>query len=382
LSNLGDSIVFVSSGLLALTLTTDERLLSVVTATLFAAWIVMALPTGVIVDRLDRQRLMTGANLIRVVAAGAIALLTVTDDISIWSLLVLLAVISTCEVIFDSTGQALTTMLVPKRLLARANGLLLTAEVVAGSVIGLAFGAVLFDIDEGLPFAITAMAYAVGAALMLGLTLRYAPEADLTESADASMRSSIRWLWQHPVLRMLAVLTTVAAASYMLTVGIVAKFAIVELGLSPIEFGILISINAIGAATGGITSEQTIARLGPRSALLVSYLTVAAGVIAIGLLDVVWIIAAVYLLIGFSLMLWNVATLTIRHEQIPPDQFGRVNGVYRWLTGISNVVGIIAGGFIAHASSLSAPFIVGGVVMIGFGAVVAIPTWRELRPTG
>jgi hypothetical protein len=31
---------------------------------------------------------------------------------------------------------------------------------------------------------------------------------------------------------------------------------------------------------------------------------------------------------------------------------------------------------------LSAPFIVGGVVMIGFGAVVAIPTWRELRPTG
>jgi len=373
LSNLGDSVAFVAAGLLALTLTGDERLLSVVTATTFGAWIVLALPVGIVVDRLDRQRLMVTANLVRVLACGAIALLAVGDELSIWSLLALLAVIGSAEVVFDSTGQAIVPMLVPGNQLARANGLVFAAELIAGTIIGLALGAVLFDIGDGVPFAINALAYAVAAAMMLTVRFRYVPPVDLTVQPSGSMRSSIVWLWRNDLLRLIAGLTALAGLCYMLSVGIIVKFAIVELGLSNIEFGILIAINAIGAAAGGLAGATVIEALGNRWALVVSYAVVALGMISIGAVGPVWVIAAAYACIGFFLMVWNVATLTIRQEQITPEQFGRVNGVFRWITGVTNVVGIVAGGFIAYATSLPMPFIVGGVAMLVFGIVAAVP---------
>jgi MFS family permease len=373
LSNLGDSVAFVAAGLLALTLTGDERLLSVVTATTFGAWIVLALPVGIVVDRLDRQRLMVTANLVRVLACGAIALLAIGDELSIWSLLALLAVIGSAEVVFDSTGQAIVPMLVPGNQLARANGLVFAAELIAGTIIGLALGAVLFDIGDGVPFAINALAYAVAAAMMLTVRFRYVPPVDLTVQPSGSMRSSIVWLWRNDLLRLIAGLTALAGLCYMLSVGIIVKFAIVELGLSNIEFGILIAINAIGAAAGGLAGATVIEALGNRWALVVSYAVVALGMISIGAVGPVWVIAAAYACIGFFLMVWNVATLTIRQEQITPEQFGRVNGVFRWITGVTNVVGIVAGGFIAYATSLPMPFIVGGVAMLVFGIVAAVP---------
>lgn len=373
LSNLADSVAFVAAGLLALTLTGDERLLSVVTATTFAAWIVMALPVGIAIDRLDRQRLMVTANLVRVLACGAIAVLAVGDRLSIWSLLALLAVIGSAEVVFDSAGQAVTPMLVPGARLARANGLLFAAELIAGTIIGLAFGAVLFDIGDGVPFAINALAYAIAAAMMLTVRFRYVPPVDLMTRPSTSMRSSIIWLWRNDLLRIIAALTALASLCYMLSAGIVAKFAIVELGLSNIEFGILIAINAVGAAGGGLAGARVIEALGNRWALLTSYAVVALGLIAIGVVGPVWAIAAAYACIGFFLMVWNVATLTIRQEHIAPDRFGRVNGIYRWLTGVTNVVGIVAGGFIAHATTLTMPFIVGGIMMLVFGVVAAAP---------
>ena len=70
---------------------------------------------------------------------------------------------------------------------------------------------------------------------------------------------------------------------------------------------------------------------------------------------------------------------TIRQEHIPAGQFGRVNGAYRWLTGISNVTGIIAGGFLAEATSLTMPFVVGGALIVAGGVVGAVPLHRALR---
>ena len=96
ISNLGDGISFVAMPLLALSLTDDERLISLVTFATFLPWMLLALPVGVIVDRLDRQILMVLANLVRVVLFVAIALGAVTDNLSIWSLFGLLVVVGSC----------------------------------------------------------------------------------------------------------------------------------------------------------------------------------------------------------------------------------------------------------------------------------------------
>ena len=150
ISNLGDGINFVAMPLLALSLTDDERLLSLAAFATFVPWVVLALPVGVIVDRVDRQRLMVLANLVRVLLFGGIAIGAVNDRLSIWSLFGLLIVVGSCEVLFDSTAQAFLPMLVEPDDLARANGLLFAAEIVAGSIAGLSIGALLFEASPGL----------------------------------------------------------------------------------------------------------------------------------------------------------------------------------------------------------------------------------------
>ena len=99
ISNLGDGINFVAMPLLALSLTDDERLLSLTVFATFVPWLVLALPVGIVVDRVDRQRLMIGANLVRLVIFVGIALAAMHEGMRIWMLIGLLIVIGSCEVL-------------------------------------------------------------------------------------------------------------------------------------------------------------------------------------------------------------------------------------------------------------------------------------------
>ncbi|MDQ2815518.1 MAG: hypothetical protein M3Z75_27655 [Actinomycetota bacterium] len=57
---------------------------------------------------------------------------------------------------------------------------------------------------------------------------------------------------------------------------------------------------------------------------------------------------------------------------VPPALLGRVNSVYRMLGWGLIPVGALAGGFIAHAAGLRAPYIVAGVIC-GLTVLAAIP---------
>ena len=64
---------------------------------------------------------------------------------------------------------------------------------------------------------------------------------------------------------------------------------------------------------------------------------------------------------GFTVTLWNVVTVSLRQQIVPADLLGRVNSVYRMLGWGLMPLGALAGGFVAHAGGLRAPY-VGGIV--------------------
>ena len=65
---------------------------------------------------------------------------------------------------------------------------------------------------------------------------------------------------------------------------------------------------------------------------------------------------------GFTTTLWNVVTVSMRQREVPAELFGRVNSVYRMLGWGTRPLGALAGGFLAEAAGLRAPFIVGGIL--------------------
>jgi MFS family permease len=379
ISNLGDGINFVAMPLLALSITDDERLLALVAMATFVPWLIIALPVGVVVDRLDRRRLMIGANLVRVALFAVIAAQAASGTSSIWWLVGLLVVIGGCEVVFDSTSQAFLPMLVEPDQLPRANGFLFAAEIVAGSLAGLSIGALLFDLDTGLPFATNAASFALAAALLLTIRVRRPPPVAPASPADAGLGSAVRWLRDHTLLRTLAVMFTITNLGLMLGQGIFAKFALVELGLDSLGFGVLLAITAMGAATGGLIGPRIVNAIGLRYSVVTPYLAFGVAQVVIGTAPPSWVVGIAGFVMGFGITVWNVATVTVRQQLIPGERFGRVNGVYRWLGAAASASGIALGGFLAYATSLRLPFIAGGVLTLVAAVIFARPVLAGLR---
>ena len=378
ISNLGDGINFVAMPLLALSLTDDERLLSLTTLATFIPWLLLALPVGVIVDRTDRQLLMVASSLIRVALFAAIGFAAVSENLSIWALLGLLVIAGSCEVVFDSSAQAFLPMIVGPEDLARANGLLFAAEVVAGSIAGLSIGAILFDASSGLPFTINAVSFAIAAILIITIRTTRMPAIAPGGPLDQRLGSSVRWLLEHRVLRTMALLFAATNLGLMFGQGIFVKYATVELGLSNAEFGLLLAITGIGAATGGLLGHRVIGAIGLTWAIVVPYLAFGIAQLILGLAPAVWLVGVAGFVLGAGITVWNVATVTVRQRLIPGDRFGRVNSVYRWLGAAASASGVALGGLVAYATNLRAPFLIGGAITLVAAVVFGGPVLAGL----
>lgn len=378
-SNLGDGITQAALPLLALTLTDDARLVSLAAFAAFLPWMALALPAGVLVDRSDRRRLMVGSNVVRLGLSIVIAIGATAGWLSIWGLLAMIFAIGCFEVVFDSSAQAFLPSIVAPDQLARANGLLDTGQVVIGGIAGLPLGALLFALGSGLPFVVDAASFAIAAVLIA--TIRLAAPPRITERPahdDGSMGAGLRWLLAHPVLRPMAVAFTLVTLGLAFGQGIFVKYAVDELGVEEWAFGVLLALTAIGGATGGLIGARLVGRIGLSGSVVGSYWLIALSHLMYALLDLVWMAGVVSFVVGFGIAVWNVATVTTRQRLAPPELIGRVNSGYRWLGAVTTVLGILAGGAIAHAWTLRTPFVVAAAITAAAGVLYTRPLARGL----
>jgi MFS family permease len=375
-SNLGDGINFAALPLLAYSLTDDERLLSLTAFVTLVPWLVLALPVGVLVDHADRRILMVVANVVRVGLFGVIAVTAGADSITVVALMSLLVGVGTCEVVFDSSAQAFLPTLVSSSDLARANGYLFAVEVVAGSILGLSIGAFLFDRGHAIPFAVNAASFAIAAVLIASIRVeRRSRPLDVSEFG-ASIGSALRSLWDDRLLRLLAIMLTVTNFGLMFGHGIFVKYADRELGVTGFGYGLLLVATALGAAGAGVFGHRMIARLGTRWSIIVPYLAFGVTQMMLGAVPVTAVVAVVGFVLGASITMWNVVTVTIRQRLIEPAQFGRVNSVYRWIGTGAGAFGALVGGQLAYATNLRVPYIAAGAITLAALALFAAPLLR------
>jgi MFS family permease len=381
-SNLGDGINFAALPLLAYSLTDDERLLSLTAFVTLAPWLVLALPVGVLVDHADRRLLMVIANVVRVGLFGVIALTAGADSITVAALMSLLVGVGTCEVVFDSSAQAFLPTLVSGADLPRANGYLFAAEVVTGSILGLSVGAFLFDRGHAFPFAVNAASFAFAAILIASIKVeRKSLPLDVGDLGDlgATIGSALRSLWDDRLLRLLAIMLTVTNFGLMFGFGTFVKYADVELGVTGSGYGLLLVATALGAAGAGVLGHRMIARLGTRWSIVVPYLAFGVTQVMLGAVPVTAVVAVVGFVLGGSITLWNVVTVSLRQRLIEPARFGRVNSVYRWLGTGAGAFGALVGGQLAYHTNLRVPYVAAGVITLAALGLFAVPLLRGTR---
>ena len=166
----------------------------------------------------------------------------------------------------------------------------------------------------------------------------------------------------HRLLRVVAVLLGIFNFANQMGQAILVLLATQTLHVSTRGFGLLLAASAVGSVVGGLLNPVLTRRLGLLPSLVLPALVDAAAFVGIGLAPGPIVVAALLAVQGFSVTMWNVVTVSLRQRIVPAHLLGRVNSAYRMLGWGLMPLGALAGGFVAHAAGLRAPYIVAGLL--------------------
>ena len=372
-SSTGDGAFVAALPLLAVTITRDPRLVAVVTAATFLPWLLLSLPAGAVVDRYDRVTLMWRAQAIQAAVVTMIAILIVFREADIEVLAAAGFLLGSAEVIFSNAAQAVLPALVPPELLPKANGSQQVSLTVGESFLGPPVGSLLFAAAAALPFGLDSASFAGSAALLARLP-RTGPAAQDAKhpSIRAQVAEGLRWLAGHRLLRVVAVLLGIFNFANQMGQAILVLLATQTLHVSTRGFGLLLAASAVGSVIGGLVNPLLTRHMGLLPSLVLPALVDAAAFVGIGLAPGPLAVAALLGVQGFSVTMWNVVTISLRQRIVPARLLGRVNSVYRMLGWGLMPLGALAGGFVAHAAGLRAPYVVAGL-LCALSTLAALP---------
>lgn len=374
-SNLADGLAFVSIPLLATSFTDDPRWVAGLSTLYALVRLLVALPIGVWVDRVDRRTILIVANLLR---GGAVLALAICVQLGVGGLAVLyvvFAVIGTLESAADNAAVSLVPSLVRKDQLDAANGRISAAQLVADEFAGPPLGGFLFAIAAAAPiFAISGLWAAAGLiALALPLGRAAVPDAAPTERAPKwrEATAGASWLVRHRVVGALAVIGALASVGYMLPFSILVIFAQEQLRIDGAGYGLILAVSALGGLIGSFATARIRSWIGYRWTIVASLLTGAVSLLALAATDS-WLIAAVLLAIYIlHAVVWGICSTSLRQRLVPDALRGRVNAAARVLGLLGLALGSLLGGVLAVVD-IALPVAVGGAVFLVCAATALV----------
>jgi MFS family permease len=374
ISNLGDGALLAAGPLLVASITPEP---AAVAAAAFAGqlpWLLFALFSGALVDRLDRLMVLVVADAFRGAVLVALAFFVAVGNAPLWSVYVALFLLGSAETMADNAGGALLPAVVPKEHLGKANARFYATFTVGNQLAGPPIGAFLFATGRAIPLAFDAVSFLL-AALIVSRIGRRATVSTQRTSLRKEVAEGVRWLWNHAGVRTLAVAILVMNITFCAAFATWVLYARQRLGLSETEFGLLITAGAVGGLAGTPAYHWLEPRVGSLTLLRAGLVIETATHLVLWLTHNPWVAGATMLLFGVHAVVWGTVSTTARQLATPDPLLGRVTSVYLLASVGGAALGSLLGGVIAQRYGLTAPFAAAFVAMV----VVTIVAWRPLR---
>ena len=365
-SNLSDGILIAAAPLLAISLTDSTVLISAIGASVMLPWLLFAIPIGVLVDRVDRRFILAGANATRSAVVGLLALLIATDHVTIYWLLVASFVIGVCEVAADTTAQSLIPQILEEKNFEKGNSRLQISETVIQGFVGAPLSGFIYAIAIALPFFINSLGLAVASLLALSIPIKYLQDVrkddvEKEKKFVADMKFGIKYLFNEKVLRRLVVTTASIGVCYSMGMATVVLFIIKELELPKQLFGVILTIQGIGAITGAFMAPRLSKKFGRSRVMTVGITSSSLVLLLQGFSPNIYVYVALATFGGFAVSQWNILLMATYQTVIPTELYGRIHGTRRTLVWGMMPIGSLMGGVLAHYS-LRLPMYVGGAI--------------------
>lgn len=338
----------------------------------FLPALLVTIPAGLLVDRVDRRAVLGASVALQAIVATVLAFGSVSDSVQRETILALSVAIGTARALQAPAQQAMLPGLVSLEALPRA--LALSSSLMQIAIIGgPALGGFVYVAGAHVVYGLALAMYVVSITCVIAL--RYRRNVKVASLSLASVFAGFRFIWEHKV-----VLGAVSLDLFAVLLGgataLLPIFAKDVLQTGPWGLGLLRAAPAVGALSMALAlARRPLDRnVGRRMFVAVAVFGVAILVFALSRNFVLSFMALV--ISGAADMVSVVIRQTLVQLETPDEMRGRVSAVNSTFIGASNQLGEFRAG--AVAASLGA---VGSAVVGAVGTIVVVVVWMRMFPS-
>lgn len=332
-----------------------------------AAFLLIGLPAGAWVDRWLKRRVMLFADLSRAVVLASVPILFFAGILSIWQLVVIGAIVGVASVFFDVAYQSYLPVLVEPAKLGEGNSKLETTGQLARIAGPALSGALLAVVRPAVLVGIDALTFLFSFVALSTIRDREVakPVAE-RKKLVIEIAEGMSFVVNEPLLRRIVLTTSTTNLFGVLAMTMIPILVLRQLDISPVIYGIGISLGAIGGLLGAMFSARIARLIGEGTAIPVA--GVVSGIAIGGMaLMAVFPEAAIPLFVvseflySFAVLVYNIAQVTFRQRICPPQLLGRMNASIRFVVWGVLPIGGLASGLLSTAIGIESTIIIGAV---------------------
>ncbi len=331
----------------------------------------LAIPAGVLADRIDRRRLLLATQCLLLVTAVSLAVLTATESINSWGLLVLTFMIGLGLVVHVPTWQASVPELVPRSQLPQAVALGSISFNLARAVGPALGGTMIAASGAWSAFALNAASFA-GVICVLLRWRRDRTESTRGLSFSLSLVQGLRYVFRTIVMRHVmvgVVMFVLPASSLWSLLPLVARESLL---LDSRGFGLLVTSVGFGAVIAAAILPRLRSQLGVDWAVSIAMWVFAGGLMLLSQTESVFFAIVACIVMGVGWMISLTTLNTMAQITLPRRLRARGMGCYLTAMAFSMSSGSILWGRLAGATSLT-------VALSAAAVLLAVTATARLR---
>ncbi|GAA2694510.1 MULTISPECIES: MFS transporter [Actinosynnema] len=313
---------------------------------------------GVLVDRVDRRRLLQITYVGRAVLLGSLPVAALLGSLGVAQLVAVQFLVSLLHVAFSVVHPSLLPSVVPAEHLVAANSRVEMTRSGAMIIGPSAAGFLVELLSPANTVAIDAVCYVVAAALLAGLALPSKPEvARPAGTVWHDIREGFSSVFGDPVLRPMAISSGIMNAFFYIRTPLVPLFVLTELGGSAGQLGLVLAAAGPGALVGSALARRVNERYGLSRAVTGAAFLAGVPVLAVPLVpdSGAWSIGVLVVsafAVGVGVQVYSISLVSARQLMTPDHLLGRVNATFRWTAWAATPFSALLSGLLAQVVGL------------------------------
>jgi len=321
---------------------------------------------GVLVDRVNKYHSMIILQILFMVEAFVIAVLTMTGIIQVWHVIILSILMGITAAFDMPLRQAFVVNLVEDSEDVGNAISLNSSSFNLARLVGPALAGILIaSFGEGPCFLINSLSYIAVIAALLAMKIKVLPVKKTTNiNVFQEFKEGLKYVSDSLPMRNILIFLSITSLVGMSFPVLMPIFAKETLSGNAQTLGFLMSASGVGALVGALSLAGKRSFLGLEKWICVAALVFGLGLFGLAFTAKIWVAMALLFFTGLGMVIIIAACNTMIQDLVDDDKRGRVMSLYAMAFMGTAPIGSLCGGAIADKIGVPHTFLLIGLTMV------------------